>query len=178
MTFIPADSLDILEAPDEVLTTLTRDGKRKWMYPTPSPGRFYRWRLVVGWALIAFFVGLPIVHIGGYPAVLLDFVNREFALFGVVFYPTDTFLLMLLLIAGLVALVLMTALLGRVWCGWGCPQTVYMEFVFRPIERWIEGKEHVRKNIVPQCWPWRQAAGLTHTKNRFFIFENVFKRRY
>ncbi|GAB5518470.1 MAG: cytochrome c oxidase accessory protein CcoG [Rhodothermales bacterium] len=183
MTFIPADSLDILEAPDEVLTTLTRDGKRKWMYPTPSTGRFYRWRLIVGWALIAFFVGLPIVHVGGYPAVLLDFINREFALFGVVFYPTDTFLLMLLLIAGLVALVLMTALLGRVWCGWGCPQTVYMEFVFRPIERWIEGKEHVRKRRDDGPWTfdkaWRKSAkmgiflvislGLAHTFVAYFV---------
>ncbi|MEM1094937.1 MAG: cytochrome c oxidase accessory protein CcoG [Bacteroidota bacterium] len=183
MTFIPADTIDILEAPEEVLTTLTRDGKRKWMYPTVSPGRFYRWRRIVGWALIVFFVSLPIVPINGHPAVLLDFIHREFALFGVVFYPTDTFLLMVLLIASLVSLVLMTALLGRVWCGWGCPQTVYMEFVFRPIEQWIEGKEHKRKRRDNGPWTfdkaWRKAAklsifllislGLAHTFVAYFV---------
>ncbi len=140
-----ADGPAILQSPDEVLSTLGRDGKRKWLYPVESKGRFLTWRRYAGVLLVAVYLALPIVHVGGKPAMLLDLVHREFALFGAVFYPTDTLLLMLMLIAVMVAVMLFTALLGRVWCGWACPQTVYLEFVFRPVERLIEGKEHVRK---------------------------------
>ncbi len=160
--FVPVSDVAVLESPEEVLTTLTRDGKRKWLYPTPSEGRFQRRRRVLGWGLIVLFVALPLVRIGGKPAVLLDVVHREFTFFGFTFYPTDTFLLLLFGIGVLLSVVLLTALLGRVWCGWGCPQTVYMEFVYRPIERWIEGKEHVRKRRDAGPWTfdkaWRKSA--------------------
>ncbi len=159
--FVPASDLDILESPEEILSTLTRDGKRRWLYPTPEKGRFWHQRRILGWALIALFVALPIVRINGKPAVFLDVVQREFTFFGFTFYPTDTFLLLLFGIAALTSIALLTALLGRVWCGWGCPQTVYLEFVFRPIERLIEGKEHVRKRRNEGPWSfdkaWRKA---------------------
>jgi len=115
------------------------------MYPVESPGRLLNQRRVVAWLLIVAYLALPVIPIGGRPAVLLDFIHREFAVFGLVFYPTDTILLMLFMIGALLSVILFTALLGRVWCGWACPQTVYLEFVFRPIERLIEGREHVRK---------------------------------
>ena len=160
--FIPADAVGILDSPEDVLSTLHADGSRRWLYPTPSTGRFWRRRLLVGWGLIAFFVALPIVKIGGRPAVLLDVAAREFTFFGFTFYPTDTFFLMLLGIALLVSVALLTALLGRVWCGWGCPQTVYLEFLYRPVERFIEGPEHVRARRDAGGWTldkaWRKAA--------------------
>ncbi|MEM1127131.1 MAG: cytochrome c oxidase accessory protein CcoG [Bacteroidota bacterium] len=162
--FIELDDLGILESPEEVLSTLNRDGSRRWMYPVPAKGRHWRQRLWVGWALIAFFVLLPIVPINGRPAVFLNVMDREFALFGGVFYPTDTLLLLILGVASMVAIVLLTALLGRVWCGWACPQTVYLEFVYRPIERWIEGKEHIRKRRNEGPWTfdkvWRKGVKL------------------
>ncbi|MDX1529931.1 MAG: cytochrome c oxidase accessory protein CcoG [Rhodothermales bacterium] len=181
--FVEADDVGILESPEAVLTTLTKEGDRRWMYPTPSKGRFWTRRLALGWALIAFFVALPVVRIGGKPAVLLDVVHREFTFFGFTFYPTDTFLLLLLGVAALLGVVFLTALLGRVWCGWGCPQTVYLEFVFRPIERWIEGKEHVRQRRdegpLTLDKAWRKAAkwavytvlavGLAHTFVAYFV---------
>ncbi len=157
-----ADGPAILQSPDEVLSTLGKDGKRKWLYPVESKGRFLTRRRWTGFLLVLAYLALPIVHIGGKPAMLLDVVHREFALFGAVFYPTDTLLLMLMLIAIMVAVILVTALLGRVWCGWACPQTVYLEFVFRPIERLIEGKEHVRKRRdegpMSVDKAWRKAA--------------------
>src|SRR5690606_36193887 len=116
--FVPVSDVAVLESPEEVLTTLTRDGKRKWLYPTPSEGRFQRRRRVLGWGLIVLFVALPLVRIGGKPAVLLDVVHREFTFFGFTFYPTDTFLLLLFGIGVLLSVVLLTALVGRVWCGW------------------------------------------------------------
>lgn len=152
--FIAASQVAVLESPEEVLTTLTRDGKRRWMYPVPSQGRHMRRRRWVAGFLIVLYLALPVIPVGGQPAVLLDFIHREFALFGLVFYPTDTLLLMLFGIGMVLLVVFGTALLGRVWCGWACPQTVYLEFVFRPIERLIEGKEHVRKRRDDGPWTW------------------------
>src|SRR5690348_1587838 len=85
------------------------------------------------------FFAIPYVKIGGKPLMLLDLPRREFTFGGVTFLPTDTLLLMLLMMSILITVFLLTALFGRVWCGWSCPQTVYMEFLFRPIERWLEG---------------------------------------
>ncbi len=95
--------------------------------------------MVVGYALIAFFVTLPHLRWMGKPLILLNVPRREFTLLGTTFLPTDTLILMLLLGSAIIAVFLFSALFGRVWCGWGCPQTVYMEFVFRPIERQLEG---------------------------------------
>ncbi|MEM1054833.1 MAG: cytochrome c oxidase accessory protein CcoG [Bacteroidota bacterium] len=164
--FVPASEVAVLDSPEEVLTTLHADGRRKWMYPTESRGAFWKKRLLLGWALIVLFVALPIVRIGGKPAVLLDVAAREFTFFGTTFYPTDTLYLMLFGISSLLSIALLTALLGRVWCGWGCPQTVYLEFVFRPIERLIEGKEHVRQRRDARkdlTWDkaWRKGAKWT-----------------
>jgi cytochrome c oxidase accessory protein FixG len=103
-------------------------------------GRFYYRRLVVAWALIALFVFLPFVEYGGRPVILLDIARREFVLFGRVFLPSEGVLLMLLMLTIFVGIFLLTSLVGRAWCGWGCPQTVYLEFVFRPLERLIEGR--------------------------------------
>ena len=151
----------ILESPEDVLSTLSKEGKRRWLYPTPSKGKFYTQRLVVAWGLIALFVALPIIKIGGKPAVLLDIMHREFTFFGVTFYPTDSFVLLLFMVGVLLTVILATALLGRVWCGWGCPQTVYLEYVYRPIERLIEGPEHVRARRDQGPWSfdrlWRRS---------------------
>jgi polyferredoxin len=144
-SFIDAEHVRVLDSPEEVLTTLTRDGKRRWMYPVLSKGLHYHRRKIVAWVLILLYLALPVIPVGGRPAVLLDFIHREFVLFGLTFYPTDTLLLMLLGISLVLIVIFGTALLGRVWCGWACPQTIYLEFVFRPIERLIEGKEHIRK---------------------------------
>ncbi|HVZ48376.1 MAG TPA: cytochrome c oxidase accessory protein CcoG [Gemmatimonadaceae bacterium] len=124
---------------DRVLATLNADGSRRWIRPKPSHGRYWTRRRSVAWVLMALFLGLPHVRILGRPAILLDLPRREFTLFGTTFLPTDTLLLMLLGISILVGIFLATALFGRVWCGWACPQTVWMEFLFRPIERWLEG---------------------------------------
>jgi cytochrome c oxidase accessory protein FixG len=131
--------MTMLRAPERVLPTLNQDGTRRWIRPRHVTGKFERRRLAVGWALIATFCSLPFVRVGGKPAVLLDVVHREFTLFGRTFLATDGVLLMLLMLSILVGIILLTALVGRAWCGWGCPQTVYMELLFRPIERLIEG---------------------------------------
>ena len=171
------------EDAEHALSTLRRDGERRWLYPTPSRGSFWTARLVVAWVLIAFFTALPIIEINGEPAILLDVIRRRFVIFGAVFHATDTVFLMLFLLISLLSVGLLTALLGRVWCGWGCPQTVYLEFVFRPIERLFEGGEAERKRRDEGPWTFEKAMrktgkfatygivalGLAHTFVAYFV---------
>ncbi|MEC9374589.1 MAG: cytochrome c oxidase accessory protein CcoG [Planctomycetota bacterium] len=124
---------------DRVLSTLNQDGTRRWLRPRLSLGRFLLRRRIVAWALIAVFTLIPYLRMNGKPIILLDIVHREFTFFGATFLPTDTLLLALFIVSVFVTIFLITALFGRVWCGWACPQTVYMEFLFRPIERFFEG---------------------------------------
>jgi cytochrome c oxidase accessory protein FixG len=128
-----------VQPPERVLSTLNADGTRRWIRPKPSPGGFWRKRRVTAYALMVVFFLIPYLRIGGKPLILLDIPRRQFTLFGTTFLPTDTLLFMLLLISLAMTVLLVTALLGRVWCGWACPQTVYLEFLFRPLERWLEG---------------------------------------
>ncbi len=122
-----------------VLPTLNEDGSRRWLRPRPSPGKFWHRRRAVAYALMFVFFIIPYLRMHGKPLVLLDLPSRQFTLFGTTFLPTDTLLLMFLMASLIIGIFLLTALAGRVWCGWGCPQTVYMEFLFRPIERLFEG---------------------------------------
>ncbi len=137
----------ILQTPERVLPTLNADGSRRWLRPRQFAGRYLRARRWVGWGLVGLFCGLPFVRVGGKPAVLLDVPAREFHLFGRTFFATDGALLMLLMLTIFVSIFLLTAVLGRAWCGWACPQTVYMELLFRPLERFIEGGYREQKRL-------------------------------
>lgn len=121
------------------------DGTRRWLVPRLSPGPFWRRRRLVAWALLALFTFLPYLRVAGRPVILLDVAHRRFTLLGTTFLSTDTILLALLLVGIFVSIFLLTALLGRVWCGWACPQTVYLEFVYRPLER-VVGKNRLLQN--------------------------------
>ncbi|HEX6273124.1 MAG TPA: cytochrome c oxidase accessory protein CcoG [Polyangiaceae bacterium] len=129
-----------IPSPRRVLPTLNADGTRRLIRPRLYPGPKWRARRLTAWVLMIVFVLLPWLRLGGRPIVLLDVARREFTLFGRTFLPTDGVLLMLLLLTIFVGVVLATAVVGRAWCGWACPQTVYMEFLYRPIERLFEGK--------------------------------------
>jgi cytochrome c oxidase accessory protein FixG len=129
----------LLPAPEHVLSTLEKDGSRRWLYPKLAKGIWWHRRRIVAYALMLIFVLVPHLKIGGRPLLRLDIVHREFTFFGQTFYPTDTLLLALLLLAVFIGIVFITAVTGRAWCGWACPQTVYMEFLFRPIDRLFEG---------------------------------------
>ena len=139
-------------AEEPVLSTLNRDGTRRWLRPKLWRGRFLRWRRAVAWALIALFTLIPYLRMGGKPLILLDVTRRQFTLFGTTFLPTDTALLMLLLVGLFLAIFWLTAVYGRVWCGWGCPQTVYMEFLYRPVERFIEGGPRAQSELDSRPW--------------------------
>lgn len=144
-----ADDSPLLAPEDQVLSTLNPDGSRKWVRPRIVHGRWWKRRAVVAWALILLFNVLPWLSIGGKPIFRLDVVAREFTFFTVTFRPTETLLLTLLLLTLFLGIFLLTALFGRVWCGWGCPQTVYLEYLFRPLEKFIAGPNLAKGKPVP-----------------------------
>lgn len=133
-----------------VLSTLEADGRRRWLTPRLSTGQLWRARRAVAFILIALFTLLPYITINQKPAILLDLAARRFTLFGKTFLPTDTLLLALLMVSIFLTIFFVTAISGRIWCGWGCPQTVYMEFVYRPIERFFSGSPGRTKTAFQQ----------------------------
>ena len=122
-----------------LLATMDADGSRKWIAPTLSTGAWWKRRRVVAWVLIALYATTPFLTWRGAPLVQFDIPGRRLLFFGTVLRPTDTAILALLTLSVFVAIFLLTAVLGRVWCGWACPQTVYLEFVYRPLERLFIG---------------------------------------
>ena len=143
--------------PGRVLSTMEHDGSRRWLYPRLARGRFWNRRRAVAYALIGIYALLPHLAINGKPVILLDLVHRQFTLLGRTFLPTDTVLLALLMVTAILAVFFVTALFGRVWCGWACPQTVYMEFLFRPMERMFTEREGVGGKPPRPVPAWRKA---------------------
>jgi cytochrome c oxidase accessory protein FixG len=166
---MPATALLPEPAAGRVLPTLNHDGTRRWLRPTLSRGRFFRRRRGLAWVLIALFALIPYLRMNGKPLILLDVVRRQFTLFGTTFLPTDTGLLMLLLVGIFLAIFWLTAVYGRVWCGWACPQTVYMEFLYRPIERLIEGGPRAQSDLDRRGWALRRLV-----KHAVFVGLSVF----
>ena len=172
----PHDPHDPLLRPEgRVLSTLNPDGSRRWLEPKLSNGRFLQRRRIVAWILIIVFAAIPWIRINDKPVILLDVMTRKFVFFGTTFRPTDTLLLALLLLSIFVGIFLLTALFGRVWCGWACPQTVYMEFLYRPVERLFLGKAY--GNRKASVAPWRRVAmyavfllASAHLANTFLAY--------
>lgn len=121
------------------ISIVKSDGKRKWIYPKKPKGRFYTARNIFSIFLLAVLFGLPFIKIDGHPFMLLNILERKFIIFGILFVPQDFYLFGLVMIALFVSLFLVTAVYGRIFCGWICPQTIFLEMVFRKIEYLIEG---------------------------------------
>jgi cytochrome c oxidase accessory protein FixG len=160
------------------LASVAADGKRKWIYARKPKGKFARSRSVVSVFLLTFLFLAPIVKVGGHQFLLFDIVNRQFVFFGVPFWPNDFYLVALLFLTGIVSIVVFTAVLGRIWCGWLCPQTVFLEMVFRKLEWLIEGgpKEQARRNAGEWTFDrvWRFAVKQSLYAAISFVIANTF----
>jgi len=149
----------------DTLTTINADGSRYAIHTADVRGRFQRWRRLTGWLLIGLFVALPWIQINGHPAVFFNFPQQRFHLFGVTLAFQDTWLLFFVVTGLAFGIFFVTALFGRVWCGWACPQTVYLDQVFRRLERWIEGDAPARRRLDAAPWTAQKVfkRGIKHT---------------
>ncbi len=135
----------------ESVTTIRNDGSRRFIHPADVHGRFTTLRSLAGILLMTIYVGLPWIQINGNPAVFFDVARRQFHLFGITFAPQDLWLAFFLITGAGFALFYVTALFGRLWCGWACPETVFLDII-RRFERWIEGDAIQRRKLDKAGW--------------------------
>lgn len=134
------------------ISTVDEKGKRVWIYPKKPSGNLHRWRVAVTIFLLTLLFAAPFLKINGQPFILLNFFERKFVFFGQVFWPQDFILLAVVLITFFVFIILFTAVFGRIWCGWMCPQTLFMEMVFRKVEYLIEGDAAAQRRLAKAPW--------------------------
>ncbi|HYN44350.1 MAG TPA: cytochrome c oxidase accessory protein CcoG [Thermoanaerobaculia bacterium] len=156
----PAERERIFDvAPEEdLLYSISADGKRKFMHPIVHKGRFWKIRRALAYGLFVTYFALPLIPIGGAPAILLDLATRRFHIFGGTFHPTDNLLLAAFGLGIIVTVFFVGSTFGRMWCGYACPQTVYLEFLFRPIEAFLEGGPLKQKKLNAAPLSGRKAA--------------------
>jgi len=121
------------------VSNVTEKGQRKWIYAAKPKGKFYRYRTYVSFFYLIIFFALPLIKYNGMPFFMLNFPEGKFIVFGNIFWPQDFFIFAVAMITFIVFVALFTVIYGRLFCGWVCPQTIFMEMVFRKIEWWIEG---------------------------------------
>ena len=134
------------------ISSVDADGKRNWIYPKKPNGWFYEKRKIVSYILLAFLFAGPFIKIGDEPLLMINVLARKFVIFGQPFWPQDFFLFGLGMISFIVFIILFTVIYGRLFCGWVCPQTIFMEMVFRRIEYWIEGTDSQQKKLNAAPW--------------------------
>ncbi|MEK6548122.1 MAG: cytochrome c oxidase accessory protein CcoG [Bacteroidota bacterium] len=130
----------------------TKDGKRLWIYPGRVIGQLYKLRSYFSYLLLTLLFGLPWLEHKGQPIFLFNVIERKFIFWGVPFFPQDFHLVALGLVSFLIFISLFTVLFGRIWCGWACPQTIFMEMLFRKIEYWIEGDDKAQRRLNESPW--------------------------
>ncbi len=132
------------------LSTVDEKGKRVWLYPKKPKGSYTNKRRILAIILLAFLYISPFIKVHGEQLLLFNILERKFVIFGTIFYPQDFHLIVLSFITLIIFIVLFTVIYGRIFCGWICPQTIFMEFVFRRIEYWIEGDAAAQRKLNKQ----------------------------
>lgn len=134
------------------VATVDKEGKRLWLLPHKPKGKYYNARTWLSILYLVVFFSLPFIKYNGHPLFLINILERKFILFGQIFWPQDFFIFGLGMIIFIVFIALFTVVFGRIFCGWMCPQTIFMEMVFRKIEYWIEGDAGAQKKLKRQPW--------------------------
>jgi len=149
------------------ISTVDEAGKRVWVYPKKPKGKFTSYRMLVSILLLVFLLAGPFISIDGEPLLLMNILERKFVIFGQVFWPQDFHLAVIGMITTVVFIILFTIVFGRIFCGWLCPQTIFMEWVFRRVEYWIEGDYMKQKKLDRQAW---DAEKIWKKGSKHFVF--------
>jgi len=160
------------------IATVNDKGKRIWIFPKRPSGRFYNYRKIVSYVLLTFLFLAPHIKIGGKQMLLFDIFNRKFIVFGSVFWPQDFWIFALVMVLGVVFIIFFTIIFGRLFCGWICPQTIFMEMIFRRIEYWIEGDYTRQRKLKESKWTAEKIRKKTLKHTIFwgisFLIANTF----
>ena len=155
------------EAFRDTIGTIDEEGNRKFIFPKKPSGRFYKYRKWVSYFLLLVLVANPFVKINGNQFMMFNVLERRFNIFGFPFWPQDFYLFVISMIVGVVFVILFTVIFGRIFCGWICPQTIFLEMVFRRIEYWIEGDRGAQIRLEKQEW---NAEKIRKKAIKWFIF--------
>ena len=147
--------------------TVDEKGKRNWVFPKKPKGKYYKYRKYVSYLLLSIFFISPFLKIDGNQFLLFNILERRFNIFGFPFWPQDFYLFVLSIIIGVVFILLFTVVFGRIFCGWICPQTIFLEMVFRRFEYWIEGDRNAQIKLDKQEW---NAEKIRKRTIKWFIF--------
>ncbi|HLO73122.1 MAG TPA: cytochrome c oxidase accessory protein CcoG [Flavobacterium sp.] len=162
----------------DTIATINADGKRNFIFPKKPSGPFYDKRKLLSYFLLVFLIASPFVKINGNQFLMFNVLERRFSIFGFAFWPQDFHLFVISMIVGVVGLTLFTVAFGRIFCGWFCPQTIFMEMVFRRIEYWIDGDRGAQLRLNKQEWNAEKIRKRFTKWIIFFIFSffiaNVF----
>ena len=160
------------------LSNVTDTGKRIWIYPRIVVGKFYKLRTYFSWLLLGLLLGLPWLSVDNHPLFLFNILERRFIFWGVIFFPQDFHLVAIGLLTFIVFIILFTVIFGRVFCGWACPQTIFLEMLFRKVEILIEGDHNAQRRLDQQPWTtekiWKKTLKHTIFLMLSFIIANVF----
>ena len=151
------------------LATVDAKGKRKWIFAQKPNGKFYSVRTWVSWGFFILFFALPFITVKGRPLFLFNITESKFIIFGQVFWPQDFFIFGLTMIVFIVFIVLFTAAFGRLFCGWVCPQTIFMEMLFRKVEYLVEGDAPAQKLLKKAPWNSEKIFKKTTKHILFFL---------
>ncbi|MDB4293172.1 cytochrome c oxidase accessory protein CcoG [Maribacter sp.] len=162
----------------DTIGTINEEGKRAWVFPKKPSGKFWKYRKYVSYFLLAFLISAPFIKINGNQFLMFNVLERRFNIFGLPFWPQDFYLFVILMIIGVVFVALFTVAFGRIFCGWMCPQTIFMEMVFRRIEFWIDGDRGAQIRLARQKWDAEKIRKRVTKWIAFFIISfliaNVF----
>jgi cytochrome c oxidase accessory protein FixG len=140
------------EAFRDTIGTIDGEGNRKFIFPKKPSGKFYEYRKWMSYFLLIILVANPFIKINGNQFMMFNILERRFNIFGFPFWPQDFYIFVLFMIIGVVFIILFTVIFGRIFCGWICPQTIFLEMVFRRIEYWIEGDRGAQIRLDKQKW--------------------------
>ena len=142
--------------PDEdfrdTIGTIDEGGNRKFIFPKKPSGKFYDYRKIVSYVLLAILIANPFIKVNGNQFMMFNVLERRFNIFGFPFWPQDFYLFVISMLVGVVFVILFTVVFGRIFCGWICPQTIFLEMVFRRIEYWIDGDRGAQSRLARQEW--------------------------